>query len=489
MLFVIKYFILRVFRSGAKGLAVPLLAFTLIVLINTLGGIKEWLDFEYNDTMENHVIIAELSDLSGEVTDRLMVDIEMVRLFTEPGSAISLYQHTSNLILRRSIDAEITGTQIEVTLTGISAIAADDNLSEDPGTVISFFDGYDESILTTDKLVCLISEDMLSSVSDGTLSVSYSAKLPDTYEWIIDQISEHNSHLRFSEMANGSILVSYEMESNVWVGAEVPPIQREDVMTFYEENEQGDIISITHFIEVMVGIYTHLRLHVIPVDTEGAILTGEIEFTVIGTVSGIEENIIYSPFWTVNAFLEEFAEKFADEYMAFPLYSERLSMIIADNKELSDFKNIASLSFSRVRPIRSSMPFAMTVYDSTFFETIEPLLQNTILVDIAIPIVYAIAVSVGFLASTLLTRQRKSEFAVMRSVGIHRRDVFTGVFSEQLILSLTGAVFGCALTLIIFKDITIERPLILLGCYLLGTIFAAVKVAGTNVLKVMKDKE
>ena len=135
------------------------------------------------------------------------------------------------------------------------------------------------------------------------------------------------------------------------------------------------------------------------------------------------------------------------------------------------------------------MPIAMTIYDSTFYETIEPLLQNTILVDIAIPIVYVIAVCVGFLAATLLTRQRKSEFAVMRSVGIHRRDVFTGVFSEQLILSLSGAVLGCALTVLIFREISIERPAVLLGCYLIGTIFAAARVAGTNVLKVMKDKE
>ena len=494
MFFTIKYFIKRVTREGAKSLAVPLLAFTLIVLINTLGGIKQRLDFEYNNTMDNHAIIAELSDLTGDQTDGLIINMNTIDIFRDPESNLSMYEHTGEILLKRGMTVELGAAGIETALSGITALAADDDFGPDSGAVVTFFDGYDESDLKTGGAVCIISEDMLAYTENGKLGISTSVKIADTIEQHIDP--ELNPGIMDTTIARGGRII-------VRVKDERGTIQNRDVMfyddetlTIFRENIEfymtvtGPFSNSVTYIDENTFTYKQnlwmwfdedLGLVITAEFVEGETIINELELTVIGTVSGTENNKVYCPFWTMIAFLEEME----DETL---IYSESLSVIVADNRELSEFKNLASLSFSRTRAIITSMPFAMTIYDSNFFETIEPLLQNTILVDIAIPIVYMIAVSVGFLASTLLTRQRKSEFAVLRSVGIHKLDVFTGVFSEQLFLSLTGAVAGCVLALLIFKELSLQRPAVLMGCYLLGTIFAAARVAGTNVLKVMKEE-
>ena len=491
MLFTINYFIKRAIREGIKSLAVPLLAFTLIVLINTLGGIKEWLDYQYNNTMDNHPIIAELSDLTGEITDGLIVDMDTINLFLQPDSAVSLYNFTGEMALKRSLDIHLGEDRPETIMVGISAVAADDNLDPETGAVVTFFDGYDEDILKTEELVCIINEDILEFVENGIFKVTTSVTQPDRYESFIEPLLNPDIVVRDTFNNTLSILVQ-----RTDTAAQITSISiyDDETLKMYMEHypEWINLTEIGHFedgtqiftyeIDLWLWFDPSKKATVTVFYTPGETLESVMDLTVIGTVSGAENNNIYIPFWTVNSFIEEL-----DENML--LYSERLNITLADNRDLVEFKNLASLSFSRVRPVRSTLPFAMTIYDSTFYETIEPLLQNTILVDIAIPIVYVIAVSVGFLASTLLTRQRKSEFAVMRSVGIHRRDVFFGVFSEQLILSLIGALMGCAVTFLIFRDLILERPAILLGCYLLGTIFAAIRVAGTNVLKVMKEKE
>jgi len=512
MFFTIMYFLKRAIREGAKSLAVPLLAFTLIVLINTLGGIKEWLDFEYNNTMDNHPIIAELSDLSGDNTDNLSIELETINLFADPDSdsALSLYGFTGELILKRSLDVTIGGGQKETTLAGILSVAAEDNLDPETGAVITYFEGYDKNIFTTKQLVCVAGEEILPFLEDGKLSVTASVKTKGLYDFYPDP--EFNPGARLGWDMSDRMYLTHEIEEGVWTTNPILGLSYSSLFAAFDGIDLNEEYKVTWPLTVsFTGSTDVYLLYLVLQYTPGEILSSDMSLTVIGTVSNAEESIVYCPFWTVLDFLEELNVEYIDMQMKqleeadhnisepgrpvfnyidnLPITSNQLSIVLSDNRELVEFKELASLSFSRVRPVRSTLPYAMTIYDSTFYETIEPLLQNTILVDIAIPIVYVIAVSVGFLASTLLTRQRKSEFAVMRSVGIHRRDVFFGVFSEQLILSLIGAFLGCALTLLIFRDLLFERPAILLGCYLLGTIFAAIRVAGTNVLKVMKEKE
>ena len=445
MPFITGYFIKRLRREGIKSLAVPLLVFTLVILINVLGGIKEWLDAQYNYTLDNHIIIAEISDLSGSNTDGLQIGMDFIDLFTNPGAALSLYDFTDNLMLQSYLNAEITDSLTNITLIGITDASADSVIISQANTVINFFDGYDKNIFSTNEAVCLVSEGLLALTAGGSINIEVNDKLPDEIHYILDP--ELNPGIVYDE-ARGWYFRYYENEDGDWV---MEDLVEPDVWEF------------------------------IPVTVEGATIHLKMELTVIGSVSGTENNTIYLPFLTLNAFTGE-----SDDV---PIFTESLSMTVANNRELSDFKRLASMSFSRVRPIQSTLPFAMMVYDSTFYEAIEPLMQNTILVDIAMPVVFAISVCVGFFTSTLLTRQRRSEFAVMRSVGIHKKNIFAGALCEQFLLSAAGAVIGCALIVITWGYLSFIHPAVILGCYMLGAVLPAKKAASANVLEIIREKE
>jgi hypothetical protein len=439
MRFLLGHFFRRLPREGIKSLSVPLIAFVLVVLINLLGGVKAWLESEYEDTLDNYPIVVELSDLTGERTDGLHIEERYISLFTDPNAPLSLYNHTRDIILKRGLEINIPGhTAI---LTGITSIAADDALDDALGAAVTFYGGYDESVFNTKDTVCLISENLLPLVKNGVFGFTVTTKMPDETFW------------------------------------EKCPVYLADLL------ENPDILEVNgrYYLQVDYGLQTHHLIEVFPVwneiVVEGESIITAVELTVAGTVSGVGDRMVYAPFWTASRIDE------------LPTYSERLSIILADNRALSGFKQEATLNFPRVRPIFDSRPFAMTVYDSLFYETLEPLRQNIILIDVATPFIYVLSVCVGFIASILLTRRRRPEFAVMRSVGVHKRDIFLGILTEQILLSAAGAALGCALIAAAWGYISFTRPAVFLGCYILGAVFSAIKSAGTNVLKILQERE
>jgi hypothetical protein len=214
---------------------------------------------------------------------------------------------------------------------------------------------------------------------------------------------------------------------------------------------------------------------------EGETVTVEPLLTVVGTAPGLEPGVVYAPFWTVS--------RLAGETDGLPAYTERLAVTLADNRRLSEFKQTAWRSFPRAGPVWDSRPFSMTIYDSAFYDILEPLRQNIILIDVATPFVYLVAVAVGFLVSFLLTRRRRAEFAIMRSVGIGKWNLFAGALMEQAVLCAAGAAAGMLVVWVFWGYGSVTRPAIYLGCYTVGAAFSAIKAAGTDVLKILREKE
>jgi small basic protein len=422
MRFLLAHFFRRLTRDGVKSLSIPLLAFVLAVLINLLGGVKAWLEDEYEYMMDSYPIVAELSDLTGSVTDGLSIGAQILGLFTDPEVPLSLANHTGGLTLKRTLDTSIGP------VTGIT-VAEDEE--------ITFYEGYGESIFKSEELICVVSEDMLERVENGALKIIIEGKLPDEYLRKLAPDIEVFQGGYYRRVLRGN-------------NNHLEPVSNEDAWIVYEVIE-GEKIVI------------------------------EKVFAVAGTVEHAERGTVLAPFWTVSALGEEAVNSAP--------HTEKLSAIISDNRRLSEFKQIASVSFPRVRPIFDSRPVAMTVYDSEFYETLEPLRQNIILVDVAIPFLYAISVCIGFMASVLLTRRRKPEFAVMRSVGVGKFGIFFGTLAEQAVLSTAGAALGCALIAVTWGYVSFTRPAIFLGCFILGTVFTAVRAARTNVLQILQERE
>ena len=449
MRFFFAYSLKRLPREGLRSLSVPLIAFTLVVLINALGGIRDWLEMQYEDIMDNFPIRAELSDLLGENTDELYIDMRNIGLFTNPDAPMSLYSYTSNLVLSRSFETVLEDTDMDVNLIGTTSLDIDEYFTLEDDVIVTFFDGYDESALLSNEPVAIVSEDLLSLVHDGRLNLTMQEHLED--EWIfpayIVQI-----HMGTINGEHWEVFVHEDdLSDDGWGGL---------AWDVEDEIDPGDIPYIL---------------------VEGEVLTTDISLSVIGTISGAGSDTVYSPFW--------FVSEIAEEFTGLPPYSQRLSMTVADNRELHHLKGVASMTYSHVRPIGSTREFAMVVYSLEFYETLEPLRQNAILVDVALPIVYIISIAVGFLTSMLLTRQRKAEFAVMRSIGINRGDIFVGALGEQFVLCLIGAVLGLSLIAVFWGYLSFLHPAVFLACYTLGAAFSAARAAKSNVLAILRDRE
>ena len=436
MLLLMRYFFRRLVREGLRSVTVPLLALVLVVLINLLGGVKAWLEEEYENTMSHFPVIARLSDTTGAATDGLYISEKYIDLFLDADAPVSLYRYTGELTLKRTMNiVDDTKQPTGLVLTGISNFGADDDLAPESGAVITFFGGFYEGVFSTDETVCVVSEDLLEAAgvaqADGTKSDD-------------DQSNATQSAATQPDAAQRSIALTSDGKL------------RMNVRSISNPAGPGGIPA---------SLYKVI----------------DVNLTVAGTVSGSAGNRVYAPFWTVSALGIE-----SDEL---PRHTERLFVKIADNRALSTFKQVASLSFPKVAPIYDSRPFSMMIYDSDFYATLEPLRQNIILIDVATPFLYVISVCVGFLASVLLTRRRKPEFALMRCAGIHRRDIFLGTLTEQVVLSTVGAALGCALVTVTWGYFSIVQPSIFLACYILGTVFSSISAAGTDVLKILQERE
>jgi len=207
----------------------------------------------------------------------------------------------------------------------------------------------------------------------------------------------------------------------------------------------------------------------------------QTELKIIGMVTGAGSGVVYCPFLT--------ASELGLASDGYEIYTDKLAATVAANRDLVEFKKAAWWHFPRVGPIYDNRNFSLTIYDSQFYDETIPLMQNIILIDAVTPFVYIASVAIGFIASYLLTRRRKQEFAVMRSVGINKRDIFFGALFEQAVLCAIGAVLGTILVLLTWGYISFARPAVFLACYITGAAFSAVKAAGANVLKILREKE
>jgi len=203
------------------------------------------------------------------------------------------------------------------------------------------------------------------------------------------------------------------------------------------------------------------------------------ELKIVGTVEG--EDAVYCPFGTASA-LGAASDDFTP-------YTDSMSALISDNRRLNDFKRAAWWHFPKAGNVYDNRPVSMIVYDSQFYDKIVPMMQNIILIDAAVPFIYAASVCIGFIASYLITRRRRHEFAIMRSIGAGKFNVFLGALFEQAALCAGGAILGALLVLFTWGYISFMRPAIFLACYILGAALSAARAADSNVLKILREKE
>jgi len=251
-------------------------------------------------------------------------------------------------------------------------------------------------------------------------------------------------------------------------------------IVFFDDYDESLFRSSEHLAVVSQAVYDTLDPYdpVFRISLQNREVEIEAELTAAGIIHGGGNNV-YAPFWVVSEL---------GLAIDIPVRSEIMSALICDNRLIADFMMSARQSFSRVGQV-TDLPFSLVVYDSTYNEVTDRLRQNILLVDVTTPFIYVLSALVGFITSYTLTLRRMPELAVIRSIGINKKDVFSGVLMEQTVLCLSGAVMAFILFSAVRGQLVWLPPILFTLCYSLGSVISAEKAAGADVLKLLRERE
>ena len=134
----------------------------------------------------------------------------------------------------------------------------------------------------------------------------------------------------------------------------------------------------------------------------------------------------------------------------------------------------------------------MVVEDTFLNKSIENINRHITYMTILFTVVYVLAVAIGFVLSYLLTKNRRSELAMMRSMGTGMLRTFNIFLLEQLILSLIGGALGVGILWLIYREILTLQWLGFAGyfvCYWIGVIISIAIMNKVDVIRILSAKD
>ena len=264
-----------------------------------------------------------------------------------------------------------------------------------------------------------------------------------------------------------------------------------DLWYFYGEDPRlmGIVVSET-FLE---RYGTHLGDTVEILSSDGENLATET-YTIVGTVSGLSnEEYIYTRLENALKFLwlpsygagpgEQTLVRFRNTYDS-GYFELRDTNEIKEAKawlEEKGFSRVHTAGFYRLYPIFE---------DAEYVDSAEKLEKNIRYLKNIIPTIAGFILIAGFASAYLLMNRRRMEIAILRSIGEKGSRVFLMFFSEQFILAFAGSLLSIgAFTLFTGFSAGYVLSLGFFAGYVLGCVFSLLRMAGSNLLDVLCDKE
>lgn len=199
---------------------------------------------------------------------------------------------------------------------------------------------------------------------------------------------------------------------------------------------------------------------------------GEVEFEVVGWYRG-DGAELYMPYP-------------ASQNLAMRLSgiatTDSASFLVADNAHIEELIEAASSMLSEVDPtaVAPKGRFGFIVYDEQYRATLAAMEQNIQRLTYLLPLITLLSLGAGFLVGFLATRGEARTYALMRSIGVTRRQLFFGVLFEQMLLPLLAAlVVGAVMQQPVFA-------VVFLICHAIGcglAIARSVRVAPNAILR------
>lgn len=141
------------------------------------------------------------------------------------------------------------------------------------------------------------------------------------------------------------------------------------------------------------------------------------------------------------------------------------------NRELMERKD-------EIRRIVASNPFnehptELRIWDGELRNVVEPLEKNVSLLEILYPITFILSIIIAAILSFIMVLRRTVDIAILRILGVKKKEVRWNLFRENMVLVLIGVLISLIIKLSITinsQSIDIEIYVMVIGGYLVGTI-------------------
>lgn len=223
------------------------------------------------------------------------------------------------------------------------------------------------------------------------------------------------------------------------------------------------------------------------------VYTAELKLKIVGTYKlAMSESSVEPP--QVIVPIKYLRELYREEDVKFTVHSMRFTL--KNGFDLDKLKEEAKeIGFENRNPLKFTTQHvgkSLVLYDEAFIKTSEQLRKNINLMQIFAPFIFLIVAFIGFLVSYLLMQSRQKEFAIMRSLGKKKTQIFAELMLESFMLAALGGFIGVLFGLLATEIDTwivlvIFVTFVLL--YSLGTMIALILLNRFSVMEVLTKRE
>ncbi len=458
-------------RSGPRSFVIPLVSLVMMLFVGMFGNELAGYSDQLKTVYERIPVNAYMASVSGKIYDGLILTEDDVQPIINSGFVRKINYTTRTFYLYEGVSARADGsdgslTPISIPTKGFAVETFADMVRRQPSIVgtnniatapefyfegdvtFQFADGYDASIFDTDEKVCLVNTKFMEL---------HDIQLGDTLQF-----------MAFGDTTDST--VSAESLSLTVVGTYPSILGRQTVYCPLKT------LQDTRLCCVFEPVINNWMLHYSDVNAAERLgLTLELAEEVEGDM------LFYrGPTGTIY-----YSYRMIPKYRAISYSLQNTDQLNAFKDYLTDIGYTSAGTLGRIRR-------TVIISETELVRTVQNLTRHIGYMRVLFVAIYLLASGIGFILSFLLTKNRRPEFAMMRSMGSGKGRTFFTFVLEQGLLFLCGLCGGIAILLLILPAMSSTILYSLLGyavCYLLGIVIAAATMNRLNILQTLSTKE
>ncbi len=444
-------------RNGAKSILLPTVSLILAAFIAFFAADIEKSRGQIDELNENTTINAYLTTMNGRRADLLKIeDYQIQPLLNSKYIKDVNYSTSAGGFVYTKIPTTITidevnayyyepygfepGDEFEtyyLQFTGLMGATFLPHIPKSEDSETEFLKGYDDSVFRTNQKVCAVSKDFLA---ERGLELGDELVFHATFEEFT-----HNAELIFA----AKIIATYDSTIQVCLPIGLLSSSSSELEPVTDEP-----------LEANSWLWSNLSSGYPNPDPSGAL-----------------PEKLYIP------------EDFPIKYRSF-------SFTLKNASELDEFKAFAKKagygSISRDNKSYGDMRLALVIDDARLTASVNNIQRHIDYMNILNIVLYVLSAIISFVLAYLMTKSRRKDLAMMRSMGAGYLKTFNTLFLEQALLFLFGCAISTGLVALINHGFTLYQLMYLGGyalCCLTGIIISIVFMNRVDVLKLLSSKE